>query len=502
MGAKTSPGPFAVLPRERVLGEADEGDTQLRRSVGPFGFVALGLGMILGTGIFVIVGEAIGKSGPAIVVSFVLVGITCIFSALSYAEMATAIPVAGSAYTYAYATLGEVIAWIIGWDLILEYGFAVAVVAVGWGGYVQSLFDSLFSIHIPNAIAQPPGDGGTVNLPAVVLVLGVTLVLLRGARESTRFNAGMVLIKVAVLIFFIVVAATAFHAHNLHPFAPHGFNGTVDAAALIFFAYIGFDVVSTGGEEAKNPQRDLPIGIIGSLGIATVLYIVVGLVAVGAAPASKLAGQSAPLAIALQNGAGVGSWAVDILDVGALVAIASVVLALLYGQTRIMFAMCRDNLLPRSFARVSSERRVPYLIGLAFGIAAAILSAFIPIKTLAEMVNIGTLFAFVIVNIGIVWLRHAKPDLERPFRVPLADLSLRPFRLPIFPACGVALSVYLMTRLQGITWARFFIWMAIGLVVYAAYGYRHSRLRREGVTEGPAPAGTGAGSASERRARV
>jgi APA family basic amino acid/polyamine antiporter len=494
-------GPLAVLPRERVMEEREDDSTRLRRSVGPVGFVALGLGMILGTGIFVIVGEAIGKSGPAIILSFVLVGITCIFSALSYAEMATAIPVAGSAYTYAYATLGELIAWIIGWDLILEYGFAVAVVAVGWGGYVQSLFDTLFSVHLPNAITQPPGSGGTINVPAVVLVLLMTAVLLRGARESTAFNAKLVMIKVAVLLFFIVVAATAFNGHNLHPFAPHGFSGTVDAAALIFFAYIGFDVVSTGGEEAKNPQRDLPIGIIGSLGIATILYILVGLFAVGAAPAAKLAGQAAPLAVALQSGAGVGSWAVDILDIGALVAIASVVLALLYGQTRIVFAMCRDGLLPRQFARVSSERRVPYLIGIAFGIAAAILSAVIPIKTLAEMVNIGTLFAFVIVNIGIVWLRRARPDMERPFRVPLADLSLRPVRLPVFPALGVALSVYLMTRLQGITWARFFIWMAIGLVIYAVYGYRHSRLRRESVSEYPAPAGTPARSERARSAR-
>jgi APA family basic amino acid/polyamine antiporter len=502
MATALQPGPFAVLPRDRVISEADDESTRLRRSVGPFGFIGLGLGMILGTGIFVIVGEAIGKSGPAIVLSFVLVGVTCIFSALSYAEMATAIPVAGSAYTYAYATLGELIAWIIGWDLILEYGFAVAVVAVGWGGYLQSLLDTVFSIHLPNAISQPPGDGGTVNLPAVVLILCVTAVLLRGARESTRFNAGMVLIKVVVLLFFIVIAFSAFHGSNLKPFAPHGFSGTVDAAALIFFAYIGFDVVSTGGEEARNPGRDLPIGIIGSLGIATIIYILVGLAAVGAAPASKLAGQAAPLAVALQSGAGVGTWAIDILDIGALVAIASVVLALLYGQTRIMFAMCRDGLLPRSFARVSSERRVPYLIGIGFGVAAAVLGAFIPLKTLAELVNIGTLFAFVIVNIGIVWLRRAKPDLKRPFRVPLADLSLRPFRLPVFPALGVILSVYLMTRLAGATWARFFIWMAIGLVIYGVYGYRHSRLRREGVTESPVPSGTAAGSDRERRARA
>ncbi|MCW3063966.1 MAG: yfnA-like uncharacterized amino acid permease [Solirubrobacterales bacterium] len=339
----------------------------------------------------------------------------------------------------------------------------------------------------------------------------MTAILLRGARESTRVNAGMVLIKVAVLLFFIIVAATAFHSRNLHPFAPHGFGGTVDAAALIFFAYIGFDVVSTGGEEARNPARDLPIGIIGSLGIATVLYILVGLVAVGAAPAAKLAGQQAPLAVALQSGAGVGSWAIDILDVGALVAIASVVLALLYGQSRVMFAMCRDGLLPRAFARVSRERRVPYLIVMTFGAIAALLAAVIPLKDLAELVNIGTLFAFVIVNVGIVWLRHARPGLERPFRVPLAELSLRPLRLPIFPGLGVALSVYLMTRLPGVTWARFFAWMAIGLLIYAFYGYRHSRLRRESVggeknlagPSGPrARVGTGGGTASGRRARA
>jgi APA family basic amino acid/polyamine antiporter len=463
MAVAAPPGPLARKSTEELVEETGHG---LRRAVGALDMTALGLGAIIGTGIFVIIGEAIGKSGPAIVLSFVLAGVTCLFSALSYAELASAIPVSGSAYTYSYATMGELVAWIIGWDLILEYGVSVAAVAVGWGGYLQDLLDSVFGISLPDAIAQAPGDGGSVNVPAVFLVLAVTAVLIAGVRESARANTVMVALKVAILLFFVVIGITAFKSSNLHPFAPHGFSGVRSAASLIFFAYIGFDAVSTTGEEARKPGRDLPVAIIGSLVIATVLYIAVSLVAVGMAPASKLAGSQAPLTDALQAG-GLG-WAGNLLSLGALIAITSVTLTILYGQTRITFAMCRDGLLPRSFATLN-RRRTPARVTLVFGLLAAVLAAFVPLSSIAELVNIGTLFAFLLVNVGVIVLRRTQPDLERRFRVPL---------VPIFPLIGAALCIYLMTTLPGITWLRFLVWLAAGLLLYGLYGRTHSRLQR------------------------
>jgi APA family basic amino acid/polyamine antiporter len=372
-----------------------------------------------------------------------------------------------SAYTYSYATMGELVAWIIGWDLILEYGISVAAVAVGWGAYLQTLLDSLFGIHLSNAIAQPPGEGGTLNLPAAFLVLAVAGLLIAGVRKSARTNTIMVITKIAILLFFVVVAFTAFHSSNLHPFAPHGFGGIRAAAALIFFAYIGFDAVSTAGEESRRPGRDLPVAIVGSLVICTILYILVAVAATGAYPAAKLDGDASPLATVVTKGVGI-SWAGDLISFGALIAITSVVLTVLYGQTRIMFAMCRDGLLPARFAAVSQRTGTPVMVTATFGILIAILAALVPLKTIAELVNIGTLFAFLLVNIGVIWLRYSRPDLERPFRVPAVW---------VVGVVGGALCVYLMAQLPGATWLRFFGWMALGLVIYAAYGYRHSRLR-------------------------
>ncbi|MFL5851199.1 MAG: amino acid permease [Solirubrobacteraceae bacterium] len=350
-------------PTEAVVADTRDDARSLRRAVGALDLTALGIGAIIGTGIFVIIGEAIGTSGPAIILSFALAGITCVFSALSYAELAAMIPVSGSAYTYSYATLGELVAWIIGWDLILEYGFSVAVVAVGWGGYLNALIGDVFGATLPNAIASPPGEGGVVNVPAVFLVLLITGVLIIGVRESARFNSVMVVIKLAVLAFFIVLGFTAIKSDNYSPFAPNGFSGVADAAALIFFAYIGFDAVSTSGEEARRPKRDLPLAIIGSLVIATLIYILVAVVASGLLPAPDLAKNAdAPLAAALQQGGGF-SFGADLVAVGALVAITSVVLTILYGQTRITFAMCRDGLLPQGLARLT-RRRTPWLITL------------------------------------------------------------------------------------------------------------------------------------------
>jgi APA family basic amino acid/polyamine antiporter len=325
MAVAARAGLLARKPTRTLAAEARD-ETGLKRAVGALDLTALGIGGIIGTGIFVIIGEAIGDSGLAIVLSFVLAAVTCVFSALSYAELASTIAISGSAYSYAYATLGEIIAWTIGWDLLIEYGFSVATVAVGWGGYVKDLLDSLFGVSLPTSIAGPPGEGGVVNLPAVVLVFSVMALLLIGVRQSARANTGMVIFKIVVLTFFVIVGPTAFTGSHFTPFAPEGFSGISNAAALIFFAYIGFDAVSTAGSEARNPKRDLPIAIVGSLMIATVIYILVAVTAIGLATPKALAGSDAPLTDALRAGAGLGSWAGDLLSLGALVAISSVVL--------------------------------------------------------------------------------------------------------------------------------------------------------------------------------
>jgi APA family basic amino acid/polyamine antiporter len=461
---------FATKPVDRLV--ADTQDGGLKRAVGLLDLTALGIGAIIGTGIFVILGEAIGDSGPAIILSFVLAGVTCAFSALSYAELASTIPVSGSAYTYGYATMGELVAWIIGWDLILEYAVSVAAIAVGWGQYFNDLLHDLFNYELPKAIAGAPGAGGTFNVPAVIIVLAVAGLLIVGVRESARANTIMVAIKLVIIVLFIVLAATSFHSGNLHPFTPKGFDGVVTAASVIFFAYIGFDAISTSGEETKNPGRDLPIAIIGSLAICTILYILVAITAAGALPYTQIAGQDAPLAHVLRQLH--FDWAATLISFGALVAITSVVLTILYGQTRITFAMCRDGLLPPSFAKLS-PRQTPARITAAFAVLIAIIAAFFPLAEIAKLVNIGTLFAFVITNIGVIVLRRTRPDLQRSFKVPFS---------PYFPAIGALLAIFLMKYLEQATWLRFVGWLALGLVIYFAYGIRHSKLRR-GVVENP-----------------
>ena len=472
---RTSTGAFATKPVDALVAATEEESHKLKRSVGLLDLSALGLGAIIGTGIFVILGEAIGDAGPAIVLSFVLAGLTCAFSALSYAELASTIPVAGSAYTYSYATMGELIAWIIGWDLVLEYGVSVAAVAVGWGGYLNELLDSAFGFTLPDSISQPPGEGGVVNLPAVFLVLAVAGLLMAGFRESARANTVMVFVKVGILLLFIVLAFSAFDSGNLTPFAPEGSSGVVTAASLIFFAYIGFDAISTSGEETRRPQRDLPIAIIGSLFIATVLYILVALAATGALPFTELEGSEAPLADVLDS-AGF-DWGATVISIGALIAITSVVLTVLYGQTRIMFAMSRDGLLPPAFASVHQRTRTPIFTTAFFAVFIAALAAVVPLEEIAKLVNIGTLFAFLLVNIGVMVLRHTRPELDRGFRVPLVYVCA-----PI----GILLCGYLMADLPAETWGRFLVWLVAGLVIYVFYGRRHSRLQRGEVSAGEA----------------
>jgi basic amino acid/polyamine antiporter, APA family len=465
---------FAIRDVQDLTTETEEAGHQLKRSVTAVQLTAMGVGAIIGTGIFVVIGKGAGIAGPAVILSFVLAAVACTFSALSYAELASSIPVSGSAYTYSYATMGELVAWIIGWDLILEYGVSVAAVAVGWGGNVNAFLSAAFGVELPTAISQSPSDGGVFNLPAVFIVVAITFLLVRGARESAGANLVMVAVKLVVLTFFIVISLIHFKPGNLQPFMPHGFNSVTSAAAIIFFAYIGFDAVSTGSEEARNPAKDLPFAVIGSLLICTVFYILTAVGALGIATSQQIENSDAPLATALQVGAGL-DWAAGILALGALIAITSVVLVIFYGQTRIFFAMARDGLLPERMADVHPRFGTPAKLTVGLGVLIAILAAFVPLGAIVELVNIGTLFAFVLVNIGVIILRRTRPDMPRPYRVPFS---------PVFPLLGVLFAVYLMKDLPLATWIRFVIWLAAGLIIYALYGYRHSRLRRD---LGPAP---------------
>ncbi len=466
--SSSKPGIFAVRDVRSLITETAEEGHGLKKAVGPLHLTAMGVGAIIGTGIFVVIGEGAGIAGPAVILSFVLAAVACVFSALSYAELASSIPVAGSAYTYTYATLGEVVAWIIGWDLILEYGVSVAAIAVGWGGNLNAFLDAAFGYQLPDAIAKSPEDGGVFNLPAVLVILAITFLLVRGVTESARVNLVMVVVKLAVLIFFIVVAFFNFGTGNFQPFAPSGVDGVTAAAAIIFFAYIGFDAVSTGSEEAKNPARDLPLAIIGSLVICTIFYVLTATGAVGIASPEQLEGSDAPLAAALDQGAGI-TWAAGLLAFGAVVAISSVVLVIMYGQTRIFFAMCRDGLLPQRLAKVNQRYGTPARLTIGLGVLIAILAALVPLSEIVKLVNIGTLFAFVLVNIGVIVLRRTRPDMPRPYRVPWS---------PVLPILGIVFAVYLMTDLPLDTWIRFGVWLLLGLLIYFLYGYRNSRLRR------------------------
>jgi APA family basic amino acid/polyamine antiporter len=458
---------FAVREVRSLITETHETGHELKRAVTATQLTAMGVGAIIGTGIFVVVGEGARLAGPAVILSFVLAAIACVFSALSYAELASSIPVSGSAYTYTYATLGEVVAWIIGWDLILEYGVSVAAVAVGWGANFNVFLDNTFGVAIPEALATSPEGGGTFNLPAVLIVLAVTVLLVRGVKESAQANMIMVVVKLAALAFFIVVALSQFSTRNFTPFTPHGTSSIVTGASIIFFAYIGFDAVSTGSEEARNPARDLPIAIIGSLAICTIFYILVTIGAIGIATPDQLAESEAPLSAALEEGAGLG-WAASVLSLGAVVAITSVILVIFYGQTRIFFAMCRDGLLPEGLATVNPRYGTPARLTWGLGVLIAILAALVPLSQIVELVNIGTLFAFVLVNIGVLILRRTRPDMPRPYRVPFS---------PVLPLLGVAFAVYLMADLPLGTWIRFVIWLLLGVLIYALYGYRNSRVR-------------------------
>ncbi len=489
---------FATKPIGQIVAEAAEtGGHTLKKTLSSIDLTMLGIGAIIGTGIFVLTGQAAGKhAGPAVVISMILAGIVSAFAALCYSEFAASVPISGSAYAYGYGTLGEFIAWIIGWDLILEYAFGAATVAVGWSGYVVSFLKDI-GINFPAALAAPPGqvvtlaDGSTVtgvfNLPAFLIAVAVTLLLIRGIKESATFNSLIVVIKVIVVLLFIVAGIGYVNTSNLGigcgagdpgcaEFMPFGFSGVVTGAAVIFFAYIGFDAVSTAAQEAKNPQRDMPIGILGSLAICTVLYVLVAGIMVGLVDYKLLTNAAAPIAVAIDEavkvsaGTTMGAILVAfpfIIKVGAVLGLSSTMVVMVMGQPRVFYSMSKDGLLPSWAAKVHPKFQTPHITTAITGAIVAILAGFVPISLLGELVSIGTLFAFVIVATGIIILRSSNPALHRPFKVPFS---------PLIPILTVLSAAYLMNSLPLDTWIRLIVWMSIGLVVYFAYSYTHSKL--------------------------
>lgn len=428
---------------------------------------AISIGATLGTGILVVLGTAVPLAGPAVWIAFVLAGVAALLSALSYAEMAGSVPVSGSSYSYAYATLGEGLAWVCGWCLVLEYAVSVAAVAVGAGQYVNEAL-GVFGLALPDAIAEPPGAGGVVNLPAALLVIVAMLVLVPGAREGAWVNTVLVVVKIGLLVFFVAVAFRAFSAGNFEPLAPMGAAGVSAAASRLFFSYIGFDAASTAGEEARDPKRDLPRAIIASIVIITVLYILVAVAAIGARPWETFTDGEASLVAIVAEITG-QPWVAFVFAVAAVLAIASVVLTVLYGQTRIFVSMSRDGLVPRVLGRISPRTQTPVAGTLIVGGAVALAAALVPLGALADATSIGTLFAFALVNVSVIWLRRNRPELDRTFRVPL---------YPVVPVLGCAFCVLLMVTLGWITWLAFGVWMLVGAAVYLGYGRRHSVLAR------------------------
>ena len=489
---------FATKSIERIEAEqSGHGEASLKRVLGPVQLVLLGVGAIIGTGIFVLTGQAAAAhAGPAIVLSMVIAGLTSLLAALCYSEFAATVPVAGSAYTYAYATLGEFIAWVIGWDLILEYALGSATVAVGWSGTLVTLLHQ-FGLSFPARWSAAPGTAvaiaGTMNpavtavfnVPAVIITILVTILLITGVRESASVNAVIVVLKLAVLLVVITTGAMFIDRANWHPFIPpntgtfgeYGWSGVLRGAGVIFFAYIGFDAVSTSAQEARNPQRDMPRGILGSLAVCTALFVLASGVMVGLVPYRQMLDQPAPLVMAVdvaaQHAAGTG-WegpmAVTkiLVTVGALAALSSVMVVMMLAQPRIFLAMSNDGLLPKWAGTIHPRFGTPHVSTIVTGIAVALASGLTPMGTLGTLVSIGTLMAFVIVSIGVIVLRRTRPDLHRPFRMPM---------VPVLPALSALVAFALMLGLPRATWERLVIWMVIGIVVYATYGYRRSRLR-------------------------
>lgn len=475
---------FAVKPVDRLIADAERGP-QMKRALGTLDVIALGIGAIIGSGIFVITGEAAAlHAGPAVIVSFLIAGLVATLAALCYAEMAAMIPVSGSAYTYTYATMGELVAWIIGWDLILEYMIGTAAVSIGWSGYATTFFTRVTGIALPAEWISAPlawnsateafvWSGSYVNLPAVAIILAITSVLIFGIRQSTRLNLAIVFVKIVVLLAFIAVAAFFVQPANWQPFVPpnqgtfgaFGPSGVLQAATIVFFAYIGFDAVSTAAQECKRPQRSLPVGILASLAISTVFYIAVALVLTGVVSYTLLnVADPIDVGIAVTGIA----WLEIAVDVGAIAGLTSVLLVLLFGQPRIFLAIARDGLLPPWAAKVHPRRGTPYVTTAITGSICAVVAGLLPIDMLADLISIGTLFAFLLVCLGVMIMRRRRPEMARPFRVPWG-----PYVIPLFGAGSAAMLMYAS---NSATFVRFAVWLAIGLAIYFSYGRRHSKL--------------------------
>ncbi len=483
-------GLFATKSLAELHVESERG--VLRRSLGPWNLTALGIGSIIGTGIFVFTGVAASQyAGPALIISMAIAAVACAFAGLCYAELAAMIPVSGSAYTYAYATFGELIAWIIGWDLILEYALSGATVAIGWSGYFVSFLRTI-GLDFPAALASAPGTittlpngeviTGFFNVPAAAIILVVSGLLTLGIRESANTNTVLVMIKSMVLVVFVVAGISYINRDNLTPLIPpntgtfgqFGWSGVLRGAAIMFFAYIGFDAVSTAAQEAKRPQRDLPVGILVSLGICTVLYIAVAIVLMGIVPHQRL-NVPDPLAVGI-DATGL-TWLSPVIKVSALFGLFSTMLVQLLGQSRIFFSMSRDGLLPKMFSRVHPRFRTPHLSTMVTGSVMAVAAGLLPLTTLGQLVSMGTLLAFVLVCIGIIILRRTAPDLPRPFRTPL---------VPLVPILGALACLLQMIALPLATWVRLFVWLALGMLVYFGYSARRSALRRPSGESGVA----------------
>jgi APA family basic amino acid/polyamine antiporter len=491
---------FATKSIEQLKEEAAQaGEHGLKRVLGPLNLVTLGVGAIIGTGIFVLTGEAAASyTGPAIVLSMMLAGFASALAGLCYSEFASTVPIAGSAYTYGYATLGEFVAWIIGWDLILEYALGAATVAVGWSGHFTSFLHDFVGIDFPAHLSAAPGTivqtaAGPVtavfNLPAVLIAILVTLLIIKGVKESATVNAVIVIVKVAVVLIVILGGAAWVNSANWHPFVPpntgtfgeYGWSGVLRGAGVIFFAYIGFDAVSVAAQEAKNPQKDMPVGILGSLVVCTILYILVSGVMVGLVPYQQMKGSPAPMVVAISAAvvqAQGTSWESILnmmkmlVELGAIAGLSSVMVVMMMAQPRIFYSMAKDGLLPGWAAKIHPTFRTPHVTSMLTGAAVSLAAGFTPIGILGELVSIGTLLAFVIVSVGVIFLRYQRPELERPFRTPW---------VPFVPILSALVSLGLMAGLPRPTWERLIIWMVLGVVLYFSYGYRHSRLRARGL---------------------